>query len=117
MSSEHRLCRTAVFSKTHLSLIIIRTVNIILVALRLRSPRFHSPRLCRVAVFLIQTNVSLSSSRTGNALSERGSRVTAAERPKWGLFKRKTEVFKSSLSRADTVTEDSDPRDSDDLLS
>ena len=30
-----------------------------LVALRLRSLRFHSPRLCRVAVFLIQTNVSL----------------------------------------------------------
>ena len=29
-------------------------------ALRLRSLRFHSPRLCRVAVFLIQTNVSLS---------------------------------------------------------
>ena len=31
-----------------------------LVALRLRSLRFHSPRLCRVAVFLIQTNVSLT---------------------------------------------------------
>ena len=31
----------------------------LLVALRLRSLRFHSPRLCRVAVFLIQTNVSL----------------------------------------------------------
>ena len=28
---------------------------------RLRSLRFHSPRLCRVAVFLIQTNVSLVS--------------------------------------------------------
>ena len=33
------------------------------VALRLRSLRFHSPRLCRVAVFLIQTNVSLSHHR------------------------------------------------------
>ena len=31
-----------------------------LVALKLRSLRFHSPRLCRTAVFLIQTNVSLS---------------------------------------------------------
>ena len=31
-----------------------------LVALKLRSLRFHSPRLCRAAVFLIQTNVSLS---------------------------------------------------------
>ena len=31
----------------------------LLVALRLRSLRFHSPRLCRAAVFLIQTNVSL----------------------------------------------------------
>ena len=30
------------------------------VALKLRSLRFHSPRLCCVAVFLIQTNVSLS---------------------------------------------------------
>ena len=30
-----------------------------LVALKLRSLRFHSPRLCRAAVFLIQTNVSL----------------------------------------------------------
>ena len=29
------------------------------VALKLRSLRFHSPRLCRIAVFLIQTNVSL----------------------------------------------------------
>ena len=29
------------------------------VALNLRSLRFHSPRLCRVAVFLIQTTVSL----------------------------------------------------------
>ena len=43
----------------------------LLVALRLRSLRFHSPRLCRVAVFLIQTNVSLrtsilSSSPRGN---------------------------------------------------
>ena len=28
------------------------------VALKLRSLRFHSPRLCRIAVFLIQTNVS-----------------------------------------------------------
>ena len=28
--------------------------------LKLRSLRFHSPRFCRVAVFLIQTNVSLS---------------------------------------------------------
>ena len=38
----------------------------LLVALRLRSLRFHSPRLCRVAVFLhflIQTNVSLSRAR------------------------------------------------------
>ena len=32
----------------------------LLVALRLRSLRFPSPRLCRVAVFLIQTNVSLT---------------------------------------------------------
>ena len=31
-----------------------------LIALKLRSLRFHSPRLCRAAVFLIQTNVSLS---------------------------------------------------------
>ena len=31
-----------------------------MVALRLRSLRFHSPRLCRIAVFLIKTNVSLS---------------------------------------------------------
>ena len=31
------------------------------VALKLRSLRFHSPHLCRVAVFLIQTNVSLPS--------------------------------------------------------
>ena len=30
------------------------------VALKLRSLRFHSPRLCRIAVFLIQTNVCLS---------------------------------------------------------
>ena len=30
-------------------------------ALRLRSLWFHSPRLCRVAVFLIQTNASLFS--------------------------------------------------------
>ena len=30
-----------------------------LVALKLRSLRFHSPRSCRAAVFLIQTNVSL----------------------------------------------------------
>ena len=30
-----------------------------LVALKLRSLRFHFPRLCRAAVFLIQTNVSL----------------------------------------------------------
>ena len=28
--------------------------------MRLRSLRFHSPRLCRAAVFLIQTNVSLT---------------------------------------------------------
>ena len=35
-------------------------LSLLLVALRLRSLRFHSPRLCRVAVFLIQTNVSLS---------------------------------------------------------
>ena len=34
----------------------------LLVALRLRSLRFHSPRLCRVAGFLIQPNVSLTSS-------------------------------------------------------
>ena len=33
---------------------------LLLVALKLRSLRFHSPRLCRVAVFLIQTNVSSS---------------------------------------------------------
>ena len=32
---------------------------LLLVALKLRSLRFHSPRLCRIAVFLIQTNVSL----------------------------------------------------------
>ena len=30
-------------------------------ALKLRSLRFHSPRLCRITVFLIQTIVSLSS--------------------------------------------------------
>ena len=30
------------------------------VALKLRSLRFHSLRLCRIAVFLIQTNVSLT---------------------------------------------------------
>ena len=30
-----------------------------MVALKLRSLRFHSPRLCRAAVFLIQPNVSL----------------------------------------------------------
>ena len=35
-----------------------------MVALKLRSLRFHSPRLCRAAVFQIQTNVSLSSSHT-----------------------------------------------------
>ena len=31
--------------------------------LKLRSLRFHSPRLCRIAVLLIQTNVSRSDSR------------------------------------------------------
>ena len=36
----------------------------LLVALRLRSLRFHSPRLCRVAVSLIQTNVSLPTIET-----------------------------------------------------
>ena len=30
------------------------------VAFKLRSLRFHSPRLCRITVFLIQNNVSLS---------------------------------------------------------
>ena len=34
----------------------------------LRSLRFHFPRLCRAAVFLIQTNVSLSQ-RTNQRLS------------------------------------------------
>ena len=36
--------------------------NTVCVALKLRSLRLHSPRLCRIAVLLIQTNVSLSSS-------------------------------------------------------
>ena len=38
------------------------------VALRLRSLWFHSPRLCRVAVFLIQTNVSLRTTQSSLAL-------------------------------------------------
>ena len=48
---------------------------LLLVALKLRSLRFHSPRLCRVAVFLIQTNVSLSlSSPDSGSLSPHGYR-------------------------------------------
>ena len=44
----------------------ISTHNLVfsLVALKLRSLRFHSPRSCRAAVFLIQTNVSLSLPQT-----------------------------------------------------
>ena len=41
----------------------------LLVALRLRSLRFHSPRLCRVAVFLIETNVSLGTSNLRSLFS------------------------------------------------
>ena len=48
----------------------------LLVALRLRSLRFHSPRLCRVAVFLIQTNVSLSQNRPKNARERESARLT-----------------------------------------
>ena len=51
-----------------LSFIVHRPLGLagtVLVALRLRSLWFHSPRLCRVAVFLIQTNVSLRYSQQG----------------------------------------------------
>ena len=69
-----------IFSKTHLSLTPVSlppfvsrrglsntnqrlSLTPVRVALKLRSLRFHSPRLCRIAVLLIQTNVSRSDSR------------------------------------------------------
>ena len=41
-----------------ISLLYLETLLLVRVALKLRSLRFHSPRLSRIAVFLIQTNVS-----------------------------------------------------------
>ena len=57
-------CGLLFLKPTLLSLLFSVSISLfflhLLVALRLRSLRFHSPRLCRVAVFLIQTNVSLT---------------------------------------------------------
>ena len=47
-----------------------------LVALKLRSLRFHSPRLCRAAVFLIQTNVSLPPFVSRRGLSNTNQRLS-----------------------------------------
>ena len=44
------------------------------VALKLRSLRFHSPRVCRIAVFSIQTIVSLCTHLSAQAI------------PRWALF-------------------------------
>ena len=66
------------FSNKHHHHLVIHTFIIsCLVALKLRSLRFHSPRLCRAAVFLIQTNVSLSLVNTAVYQSKE-----AAERPR-----------------------------------
>ena len=62
---EHRLpvlglCLRPHWMSTSLLFSISLLFLLVRVALKLRSLRFHSPRLCRIAVFLIQTIVSLA---------------------------------------------------------